>query len=204
MTRAFLDISVTPSVRTMQVANGARPYTAASRPVSGVDQLGESEQRFIEDRDSFYLATVSETGWPYVQHRGGPKGFLHLLDGRTLAFADFRGNRQYISTGNLTASDRAAIILVDYANRRRLKLYARVEMRSTAESPELTARVAPRDYRGVPEHITPRFDEAQVLRIMEPVRARIAQLEAENAALRALNPGAGDRRDSPRVETPGT
>ena len=186
MTRAFLDISVTPSVRTMQVANGARPYTAASRPVSGVDQLGESEQRFIEDRDSFYLTTVSETGWPYVQHRGGPKGFLHLLDGRTLAFADFRGNRQYISTGNLTASDRAAIILVDYANRRRLKLYARVEMRSTAESPELTARVAPRDYRGVPErvvvlrleafdwncsqHITPRFDEAQVLRIMEPVR----------------------------------
>jgi predicted pyridoxine 5'-phosphate oxidase superfamily flavin-nucleotide-binding protein len=146
------------------------------------------------------MATVSESGWPYVQHRGGPPGFIRMLDDKTLAIADFRGNRQYISVGNLAAGGRASLILMDYANRRRLKIFAHVEVKTLADNPELAAAVATPGYKAKPErvlkfhldafdwncpqHIAPRFTEAEIDAALAPVRERLAQLEAENKALR--------------------
>jgi predicted pyridoxine 5'-phosphate oxidase superfamily flavin-nucleotide-binding protein len=168
------------------------------------DRFTENEAAFIAERDSVYMATVSETGWPYVQHRGGQKGFLKLIDVNTLAFADYRGNRQYISTGNLAANDRACLILMDYPHRARLKIYAHVEILDLDADPVLTAAVATpgararpeRIYRlrldafdwNCPQHITPRFTEAEVAEAMQPLRDRLAQLETENAALRSRRP----------------
>ena len=147
------------------------------------------------------MATVSESGWPYVQHRGGPPGFIRVLDDKTLAIPDFRGNRQYISTGNLAANDRAALILMDYPNRRRLKIYAHVEARDLAADPELAASspcraTGPRSSARLimhlaafdwncPQHITQRFSEAELAPALAPLRARLEALEAENEALRA-------------------
>ena len=122
MTYGFLDISSTPSVRAAQEANGSREMWQRFDGDRASDQFTENEIAFIEARDSFYLASVSESGWPYVQHRGGPTGFLKVLDETTLGFADFRGNRQYISLGNISADDRVALILMDYPNRARLKI----------------------------------------------------------------------------------
>ena len=143
---------------------------------------------------------MSETGWPYVQHRGGPPGFLRVIDDSTLAFADFRGNRQYISLGNITANDRVALLLMDYANRRRLKIYARIEAKDLNAEPQLAEALALPGYRAKPErlfvlhleafawncpqHITPRFTEQEIGAALAPVRARLAQLEAENKMLR--------------------
>jgi len=201
MAYGFLDIATTPSVAAAQAANGARAMWEAFDGDRAFDRLGEAEAAFIAQRDSFYMATVSETGWPYVQHRGGPQGFLKVLDDRTLAFADFRGNRQYISLGNAAANDRVALILMDYPNRRRLKIYARIEPRDLAADAGLAGRVALGAYKGRPEramllrleafdwncpqHITPRFTPAEINAATEPMRARLAELEAENQALRA-------------------
>jgi predicted pyridoxine 5'-phosphate oxidase superfamily flavin-nucleotide-binding protein len=143
-----------------------------------LDRFTENEAAFIADRDSFYLATVSETGWPYVQHRGGPRGFLKLVDDRTLVFADYRGNRQYISTGNLAADDRACLFLIDYPDRARLKIYAHAEILALDNDPDLTALVTMPDYKAKLErifrlrlktfdwncqqHITPRFTEPEI------------------------------------------
>ena len=127
MAYRFLDLATTPSVKAAQVANGAGELWANFAGHRDFGRLTDMEGRFIQARDSFYLATVSESGWPYVQHRGGPAGFLRVMDEQTLAFLDFRGNRQYISLGNLASDGRAALILMDYPNRRRLKIYGRVE-----------------------------------------------------------------------------
>ena len=200
MTYRFLDIAGTPSVKAAQETNGAAHTWRDFRGDRDFDRFTEAEAEFIARRDSFYMATVSETGWPYVQHRGGPPGFLRLIDDRTLGFADFRGNRQYISVGNLAANDRAALILMDYARRRRLKIYARVEPKDLAGDPELAAKLATEGYRGLaeralllhleafdwncPQHITPRFTEEELREALTPIRERIERLEAENAALR--------------------
>src|SRR5206468_9553814 len=133
----FLDIAATPSVRAAQAANGAEALWADFAGDRAFDRFTESEIAFIAARDSFYLATVSETGWPYVQHRGGPPGFLKVLDDKTLGMADFRGNRQYVSVGNLAADDRVALILVDYPRRARMKVYAHAEVKALADEPEL-------------------------------------------------------------------
>ena len=122
MTYKFLEIASTPSVRAAQAANGSREMWEQFKGHRAFDRFGREETAFIEARNSFYLATVSETGWPYVQHRGGPAGLLKVLDETTLGFADFRGNRQYISLGNVAADDRVSLILMDYPNRRRLKI----------------------------------------------------------------------------------
>ena len=135
-----------------------------------------------------------------MQHRGGPPGFIRMLDDKTLAIADYRGNRQYITVGNVAAGGRASLILMDYANRRRLKIFAHVEVKNLADNPELTAAVATPGYKAKPErvlkfhldafdwncpqHITPRFTEAEIDAALAPVRERLAQLEAENKALR--------------------
>lgn len=130
MSRHFAALTYTPSVRASQRRYGGRELGEAQgvRPDSAVAELSHRECEFIAARDSFYLSTVSETGWPHVQHRGGPAGFLRVLDATTLAFADFSGNRQYVSVGNLAANDRTALILMDYPNQRRLKILGHIEV----------------------------------------------------------------------------
>ncbi|MCI5078184.1 pyridoxamine 5'-phosphate oxidase family protein [Oricola sp.] len=199
MAYGFLDIASTPSVRAAQRAMGSDRAYRNFRGDRAFDRFTPNEAAFIAARDSFYMASVSETGWPYVQHRGGPKGFLKLVDDQTLAFADYRGNRQYISVGNLAAEARAALILVDYPARARLKIYARVE--AVAIDDDLAALVAEPAYEArlervfvlrlaafdwnCAQHITPRFTEADVAAAVTPLRDRLAVLEAENEQLRA-------------------
>jgi len=201
MSYRYLDIARTPSVKAAQAANGVAEVWDNVQGRRESNRLTDAEAAFIAARDSFYLATVSETGWPYVQHRGGPAGFLKMLDDTTLGFADFRGNRQYISLGNLGGNDRASLFLMDYPNRRRLKIFARIEPRDLSSDPELAARLFTPGYRARPEHaliahveafdwncpqhITPRFTEAELAAALAPARERIDRLEAENAELRA-------------------
>ena len=185
MARNFTEIAFTPSVRREQERNQSRTqYARLEASNLEFNQLTDRDRRFIEARDTFFMATVGEDGWPYIQHRGGPKGFLKVLDERTLGFADYRGNRQYISVGNLRADDRVALILIDFANRRRLKLWARATVVDLNEHPDLIARLQDPDYgahveRGIvlriealdwncPQHITPRFTEEEVVNLVAP------------------------------------
>lgn len=142
MAYGFLDIALTPSVRKVQRQMNADGIWSDFKGHRAFDRFTDNVAGYIAERDSFYFATVSESGWPYVQYRGGPRGFLKVLDERTLAFADYRGNRQYISTGNVTADGRACLLLMDYAQRARLKVYARVDVLSLDADPELTQRVS--------------------------------------------------------------
>jgi len=201
MSYGFLDVATTSSVRAAQARMGADRIWQNFKGHREFDRFTENEAAFIADRDSFYLATVSETGWPYVQHRGGPRGFLKLVDDHTLAFADYRGNRQYISTGNLAADDRACLFLIDYPDRARLKIYACVEILALDDDPDLTALVTMPDYKAKLErifrlrlktfdwncqqHITPRFTEPEIAEAVHSLRDRLVQFESENAELRA-------------------
>ena len=201
MAYGFLDIATTPSVKAAQADNGSLDMWSTAGKNRVFDRFTEGETAFIASRDSFYMATVSETGWPYMQHRGGPAGFLKVLDDKTLGFADFRGNRQYISLGNLQADGRVSLFLMDYPRRARLKIFARAEVKDLAADPDLAERLALLGYKAkveramlfhleafdwnCPQHITPRFTEAEVAQAVAPVRARLAELEAENAALAA-------------------
>jgi predicted pyridoxine 5'-phosphate oxidase superfamily flavin-nucleotide-binding protein len=210
MSYGFLDIAVTPSVRAVQARMGADRVWQDFKGHRDFDRFTENEAAFIAERDSFYMATVSETGWPYVQHRGGPRGFLKLVDDHTLAFADYRGNRQYISTGNLAANDRTCLFLMDYSRRARLKVYAHVETLGLDDDPVLTGLVSMPRYKAKLErifrlrlesfdwncsqHITPRFSEQEINEAVRPLRDRLAQLETENAALRACLARNGDSR----------
>ncbi|TCQ14327.1 pyridoxamine 5'-phosphate oxidase family protein [Rhizobium sp. PP-CC-3G-465] len=197
----FMDIATTPSVRAAQAEMGADGMWSDFRGHREFDRFTDNEQAFIGERDSFYIASVSETGWPYVQHRGGARGFLKVIDDQTLAFADYRGNRQYISRGNFAANDRACLFLMDYPRRARLKIYAHVEKLALDDEPSLTEMVKDGAYRAklerifrlkleafdwnCPQHITPRFTEDEIAAAVSPLRERLAQLEAENAELRA-------------------
>lgn len=187
----FLNLTVTPAVAAAQKRYYGQAF--APQPDSGGDELGEVERDFIAARDSFYLATITETGWPYVQHRGGPPGFLRAISPSRLAFADLRGNRQMLSTGNVAANDRVALFLMDYPQRSRLKILGHARIFPAAESPELAAqlitpanshveRIAVIDVVtydwNCPKYITPRYTKAEVEAVVAPLRARIAELEA--------------------------
>lgn len=200
MPYGFLDVAVTPSVRAAQTRMGSDHLWQDFKGERAFDAFTPNEAAFIAERDSFYMATVSESGWPYVQHRGGPRGFLKVLDDKTLAFADYRGNKQYISIGNIAADDRCSLILVDYPRRARLKIYARAEEISSEADPALTGRVLDSAYKAKHEriirlrlvafdwncqqHIHPRFTEGEIEAAFAPMRERLAALEAENAELR--------------------
>ena len=200
MAHHFLDIGTTPSVKAAQIANGSADLWASAKGRKERNRFTAAETEFIGACNSFYMATVSESGWPYVQHRGGPAGFLRVIDDKTLAFLDFRGNRQYISLGNIGANDRVALLIMDYPNRRRLKIYARIEVKDLKVEPQLAAMLASVTYQAkaerafllhleafdwnCPQHITPRFTEQEIKAALAPVGARIAQLEAENRMLR--------------------
>jgi len=181
MGHKFADIAFTPAVKAVQEAMGSRgAYARREAGPDTNDRLGPTEAEFIAARDSFYIASVSETGWPYVQFRGGPPGFLRVRTDRELGFADFRGNRQYVTTGNVTIDDRVSLFLMDYPNRRRLKIFGRMRTVDVDDDPTLGSRLAVPDYRAVierafliqveafdwncPQHITPRFTEAEIAR----------------------------------------
>jgi uncharacterized protein len=201
MSYGFLDIAITPSVRAAQRESGADSLWTDFKGHRAFDRFTENEAAFIADRDSFYLATVSETGWPYVQHRGGPRGFLKLVDDRTLAFADYRGNRQYISVGNAAANSRACLFLMDYTRRARLKMYVHIEAVALDTDQTLTRLVTVPNYKAklerivrvrlenydwnCPQHITPRFTEQEIAEAIRPLRERLEVLESVNNELRA-------------------
>lgn len=203
MARAFAEITFTPEVRAMQERYGsAKSYGKFLEPASERgDCLSETEAAFVAERDGFYQATVSATGWPYVQFRGGPKGFLKVLDARTVAYADFRGNRQYLSVGNLATDDRISLILMDYPNRRRLKLWGHARIVEIADEPALVSRLhdtayAARLERAVvitvaafdwncPQHIPQRLTLEEFQEHLAPLLSELSQLREENAALRS-------------------
>jgi len=188
----FHTITFTPEVRAAQERMGSRKSYARVPSTDTPDVLGEDERAFIGERDSFYMASVGEGGWPYVQHRGGPRGFVHVIDEHTLAFADYRGNRQYISLGNVTRDDRVALIFMDYPNRARLKVLARVTVAAQDQYPDVVLEPGAKIERvfvlrvegfdwNCPQHITPRYTEDEIADILGP---RIAALEAELARLK--------------------
>lgn len=183
MIHKYLQIASTPAVRAAHDQYGSAAHYASvdpsvddQGPVSN-DSLTLREASFITARDGFYIASVSETGWPYVQFRGGPPGFLRVLDDRTLGYADLRGNRQYLTVGNVAANDRVSLILMDYAKQQRLKMFGRIRVTHATDDPALAAGLAVPDYPGFveravliflegfdwncPQHITPRFTEGE-------------------------------------------
>jgi hypothetical protein len=210
MLHRYLEIASTPTVQAARQRYGGTDQYAhmagqpkGDGPVRN-DRLGDAEAAFIAARDGFYLGSVSETGWPYVQFRGGPAGFLRVIDERTLGFADFRGNRQYITTGNVDADDRASLFLMDYAHQRRLKILGRMRILDAKEDPALTTKLTVRGYSGrveravlitveafdwnCPQHITPRFTASELEAALGPIREEIATLRAENQRLRTGAP----------------
>jgi hypothetical protein len=193
MARKFLE-----TVTTAAVLRAQEQYYGRSRPVvapADHDPLGPAEVEFIAARDSFYLATVGASGWPYVQHRGGPPGFLRVLGPTALAFADYQGNHQLVSTGNLAGDDRVALFLVDYAHRRRLKLLGHARVTDARTRSDLVAQLAEPSSRAqverivvievvsfdwnCPQHITPRFTAAEVAAVVEPLQRQIAALQTQ-------------------------
>lgn len=193
MATKFLDLMFTDAVCRAQSQYYGQAGQIAGAPER--DPLGQAESEFIAARDSFYLGSVSESGWPYIQHRGGPSGFLRVMDGTTLVFADYKGNRQLLSTGNVSVNDRVALFLMDYKNRERLKILGRARIEDARAHPELTEQVTDRDMRSsverlvfidvvsfdwnCPKYIMPRYSAGEVEELAGPLRRRIAELEAE-------------------------
>jgi len=199
MSQFVSDIAFTPAVKNEQEKRGSRAaYGRMAKKHDWRSEITPDLAAFLAERDSFYLATASADGRPYIQHRGGPKGFLRILDSRNLAFADFAGNKQYISLGNLAENDKANIFLMDYANQRRVKIWGRAEV--VEGDSALLSRLAASDYRGKPErairftieawdvncpqHILRRYDETTVEAVTRKLTNRIAELEAEIARLK--------------------
>lgn len=191
MAEKFLELLITPSV-----AKAQERYFGHSQTIPGSakrDALTDDEVQFIAARDSFYMSTISESGWPYMQHRGGPPGFLHIVNQTMLAFADYKGNRQMLSTGNLAANDRVCLFLMDYPQRTRLKILGHARIEDARQHPELVARFATPDMQRIvervflidvvsfdwncPKYITPRYTVAEIEALVEPLKQRIAELE---------------------------
>jgi predicted pyridoxine 5'-phosphate oxidase superfamily flavin-nucleotide-binding protein len=196
MADKFMQIALTPAVQQAQDKYFGKHQVVESAP--DVDPFTASETYFIGTRDSFYMATVSETGWPYVQHRGGPVGFVKVLGPNLIGFADFKGNRQLVSTGNLGIIDRVALFMMDYPRRTRLKLLGHARVLDAREHPELLDQLASEPLRSkverffliqvisydwnCPQYITPRFTAAEVEKYAAALKDRIAELEAQLAA----------------------
>jgi hypothetical protein len=193
------DVAFTPAVKAIQTRKGSRPAYARMEQGDGWGTtITPDLAAFIAAQASVFLATVNAAGQPYIQHRGGPPGFLRVHDERTIAFADFRGNRQFITQGNLAENPKAHLFLIDYANRRRIKIWG--EARVVEDDPALLARLMPANYRSrgeqvilfrieawdanCPQHIPQRFEAADVARQLGERDMRIAELEAEIARLK--------------------
>ncbi len=203
MTIPVSDIAFTSSVKAVQARLGSRQHYAQMEERDGwSDTITPDLTAFLRERDSFYFATASAEGRPYIQHRGGPKGFLKVLDAHTLAFADFKGNRQYISIGNLVENDQAFLFFMDYATQTRIKIWGTAEV--IENDPELLTRLTDSSYKGRPErvirfrveawdancrqHIPRKYSQEDLEGIVQPLRDRLATLEAENAMLKRRLP----------------
>lgn len=191
------------AVKAMQERHGSRAsYLKLDAGADGApDRLTTKELDYIALRDSFYMASVNADGWPYMQHRGGPAGLLRHIEGNRIGFADYRGNKQYISTANLAGNDRVSLFLMDYPNKDRLKLVGHAHSIELADNPALVTSLMPDGYRATPEraffidvigwewncsqHITPRFTEAEISAAIQPMATELNQLRAEVAALQA-------------------
>lgn len=195
----FGDIAFTETVKAEQSARGSREMYDAMLAKPAPSGLGEREAAFIAMRDSFYMATVTEDGWPYLQHRGGPRGFLKVLSENKIAFADYRGNRQYVSTGNLKTDKRVALFLMDYPNRARMKLLGHARVEEAADHPALAEQLSLEGQGAVerlfiievdafdwncPQYITPRFTEAELAASLSPMVEELQTLRQENAFLK--------------------
>jgi uncharacterized protein len=206
MSKHYGAIAFTDDVRAVQGHHGSQAFydrkRLAGTAAPGRDPLTDDETEFLAERDSFYMATISATGWPYVQARGGPKGFLRAVDEHTIGWADFRGNLQYISTGNLTGDDRVAIIAIDYPQQRRLKIFGHASLVTAEQDRGLIESLRDPGYdavveRGVivdveafdwncPQHITQKFTAAELDAVLAPIRQEMADLRADNARLRSM------------------
>jgi len=198
------DIAFTPTVKALQTARGSRANYARMEEHGGFRTgITPDLAEFVAGVDTAYLATTNAEGQPYAQHRGGPKGFIRVLDDHTLGFADFSGNRQYVTTGNLEDNNKAFLFLMDYAHRRRIKLWGRA--RVVTDDPELTQHLMPENYRAraeqaivfevlawdvnCPQHIPQKLDAGDVALAIGKLESRITELENENAALRVQSKG---------------
>ena len=207
MAKNFAAIAYTDAVKQMQEKLGSRATYARMEKDTYTDGLTDNEVDFIAQRDSFYMASIGENGFPYIQHRGGPKGFLKVLDSKRLGFVDFKGNMQYITVGNLAANNNVALIMVDYPSRARLKLFAKAEIIELKDNPALYDLLDLSDYKfrpermmvlnieaydwNCPQHITPRYSAEEIEQAFAPQRNRMAQLEDEVKALKARIKEAG-------------
>lgn len=204
MADKFYDIAFTPSVKRAQEHYGSRArFEKIEDGGEPAVRLFAAETDFIERADGFYMATVGEQNQPYIQFRGGQPGFLKVLNAQTLGFADFRGNLQYISVGNISANNRVALFLMDYANRQRLKIFAEAEIKDAADVPELTEKLSDENYRAkieravvlhvkafnwnCPQHITPRYTMEQVRLMIQPLNEYVEKLEKEIKELKTQN-----------------
>jgi len=199
MAQTFGSLIFTPAIKALQERYGSRRQYARIEKSESMDHLGPEEIAFLAERDSFYIASVGAGGWPYVQHRGGPKGFVNVIDNRTIAFADFRGNKQFISTGNVATENRVALIMVDYPRQTRLKILGHAEVFEGEPAKDWIARIRDPGYQATiervfviridafdwncPQHITPRFTEEQIQEALAPVELRMQELERENKRL---------------------
>ena len=198
---SFGSLLFTPVVKQLQERYGSRQqYERTSRSGTSRDHFTPFEVEYLAERDSFYWATIGSTGWPYVQHRGGPKGFLKVIDNHTLALADFRGNKQFISTGNLLTDNRVAMILVDYPRQARLKILGRAEVLDGEKTAEWIDRVRMPGYKAIiervfvvhveaydwncPQHITPRYTAEEIQGAVHGLEEKLRLTEAGNAELR--------------------
>lgn len=200
MARNFAAIAFSPAVKEMQEKFGSRAAYARMEKSVYVDGLTGSEADFIAQRDSFYIASIGENGFPYIQHRGGPKGFLKVLDAKRLGFIDFKGNMQFVTAGNLVTNNKVSLILVDYSAKTRLKIYARAETVELADNPDLYKLLDLSEYKfrpdrmmvlhveaydwNCPQHIVPRYTLEEIEAALAPQRALIEKLEAEIAMLK--------------------
>lgn len=198
MATKYLELTLTDSVCRAQQQYYGRTGAITDAPER--DPLGQAEAEFIAGRDSFYLGSISERGWPYIQHRGGAQGFLRVIDDRTVAFADYKGNRQLLTTGNVSVNDRVALFLMDYKNRARLKILGHARVEDARLHRELVAQIAEANMRSsverlvfidvvsfdwnCPKYITPRYSIAEVEELAGSLRTRIAELEAQLRAYR--------------------
>jgi len=202
MAKNYASVAFTTEVKALQERYGSRKaYAHLEQKTSGT-RLTDSEKDFIQNRDSFYIASIGENGFPYIQHRGGKKGFLHAIDAVTLGFADLRGNKQYISMGNTATNPKVSLILMDYAHQARLKIYAEVETVDINSHPDLAGLVIPEGYENIaerivllhiiafdwncPKYITPRYTIAEINEMLMPLQEHIKELESEITRLKAV------------------
>jgi len=201
MAKNFGELAFTDTVKVLQEKYGSRASYARMEREKYVDGLTENEITFIAQRDSFYMASIGENNFPYIQHRGGPKGFIKVLDEKRIGFIDFRGNMQYISVGNIAGNNNVALIMVDYPSRTRLKILAKAEVVELKDNPTLYNQLDLSEYKfkpermmvfhieaydwNCPQHITPRYTIEDIQEAFEAQRDYIAKLEAEVEVLKS-------------------